>query len=114
MQGELVRWARSHADSRLHLLFHIPNGGARSGYSGGQMVALGARTGVPDLFLPVPHGGLPGLWIEMKTPTGVVSPTQRRWLAALAEQGYATAVCRSVDEAQATLLRYLSPRLGAA
>lgn len=114
IQAALITWARSHDDERIRLLFHIPNGGARDGAVGGRMVALGAKAGVSDLFLPVPTGGMPGLWIEMKKPGGTVSLQQRRWLTAMQAQGYATAVCYSVEEAQSTILRYLSPRLGAA
>jgi hypothetical protein len=116
IQAAVIRWARAHDDPRLRLLFHIPNGGARAGATGGRMVALGAKAGVSDLFLPVPvltntvgmARLVPGLWIEMKTVVGTLSTPQQRWLTAMAAQGYATAVCRSVEAAQAALTRYLT------
>jgi hypothetical protein len=115
IQAELVRWCRSHADARLHRIFHIPNGGQRDGRSGGLMVALGVRRGIPDLFLPhmttrqvagmaVPVGGL---WLEMKAADGVTSPQQKTWLAYFDAAGYATAVAYSLEEAQAALCGYL-------
>jgi hypothetical protein len=114
IQAALVRWARSHPDERLRSLFHIPNGGARPGVTGGRMVALGAKRGVSDLFLPVPvltttvgmARLVPGLWVEMKTGAGRLSAAQADWLALMAGRGYAVAVCRSLEDAQATLLHY--------
>ena len=61
---------------------------------------MGMQTGFPDLFLAVPRRGMHGLFIEMKSETGRLEPSQRAMLALLSEQGYATAVCRSLDDCQ--------------
>jgi hypothetical protein len=118
LQAAVVRWARSHADPRARLLFHVPNGGARDGRTGGVMVALGARSGVPDLFLPVPAVravvGMgttwAGLWLELKHGPGAPSDAQRRWLRTLSQQGYAVALAWSVEDAQAIVTDYLAGR----
>jgi hypothetical protein len=116
LQAALIRWARAHADARAHLLFHVPNGGARDGRTGGVMVALGARSGVPDLFLPVPvvtqHAGmartLGGLWLELKWEDGSLSDAQKRWLRTLAHHGYAIALAWDLDTARAAVTAYLA------
>lgn len=69
--------------------------------------AAGLKRGVPDLCLPVAAGGYHGLWIELKTATGKVSPEQREWLAGLTAQGYRAVVCRGADAAIKELLAYL-------
>jgi hypothetical protein len=118
LQAALVHWARSHPDPRLHLLLHVPNGGARDGRTGGVMVALGARSGVPDLLLPVPVVGQvagmaamwAGLWLELKHGAGAPSEAQKRWLRTLAAQGYAVALAWSLPDAQRALTDYLDGR----
>lgn len=102
---ELIAW---HANQRpaLALLYAVPNGGARHKATAGRMKAEGQRAGVPDLVLPVARGGYHGAYVEMKRPGGKVSPEQRAWLAALAAEGYYTAVCYGADDAERVLLAY--------
>ena len=79
-QIHVMRWAeitanRGGAFEKLRMLFHIPNGGARSKAEGAIFKAMGVKSGVPDLFLPVPmelvrddgySAMSSGLFIEMK------------------------------------------------
>lgn len=84
----------------LALMFHIPNEGKRSWMTGGRMKAEGLKSGVPDIFLPVPRGEFHGLFVEMKrTKGGTVSDCQKLWLHDLQKQGYCAAVCRGWYEA---------------
>lgn len=64
---------------------------------------LGGPEGSPDLW-----GALRGgraFCLEVKTPTGTVSPTQRRWHAAARAWGVFVAVVRSPEEALEALAR---------
>lgn len=128
--------ARVGIEPRLWHFFAVPNGGARGNdaYSakrtGAMMVAEGVRKGIPDTFLPVPVDALAssqanklrhrfgdtipiagrylaGLWIEMKTTGGKVSPDQMERLKGLQGQGYATAICWDWREAADTIRMYL-------
>ena len=102
----------------LDLLFHIPNGGARSKAEGGIFKAMGVKAGVPDLFLPAPGGCINidsypeyhGLFIEMKAEDGRPTATQKQWLTALSKQGYACAVCYGADEAKEVITEYIELR----
>lgn len=101
-QVALMQWARIQAKRYpgLDLLHAIPNGGARNAITGAKLKAEGVKPGVPDLHLPVPLHGRPGLYLELKRKAGsAVTPAQREWHAALAAQGYAVVVCRGARDA---------------
>ncbi len=105
-QRQLIQWCRT--DPRLQFLFHIPN---ESIGGQGWLIRnrqLGVKSGVPDLFYPVPMNGHHGLFIEMKTKGGRLSPEQKRWLAALDTFGYKTAVCYGWEAARDVLMEYIN------
>lgn len=85
----------------LRWLHAVPNGGSRGDNEksrkirGGQMKAEGLRDGVADIFWPLPRFPFPGLYIEMKTPTGAIRPSQREFRTFVMSQGYAHSYERS-------------------
>ena len=104
-QRQLIQWCRTRPD--LQFLFHIPN---ESVGGQGWIVRnrqLGVKKGVPDLFLPVPMNGYHGLFIEMKTRSGRVSPEQEKWITALNQFGYRAVVCYGWEAARDTLIEYM-------
>lgn len=109
-QQMLFRWAGTmeYRYPELQLLHHVPNEGKRSKASGGRLRSEGLKRGVPDLFLPVARGGYHGLFMELKRRKGgKVSDDQKRWIAALQEQGYRAIVCYGWEEAAREMKRYL-------
>jgi hypothetical protein len=105
-QIQFIQWCRT--DPRLQYVFHIPN---ESVGGPGWLVRnrqMGVRSGVPDLFYPVPRKGYHGLFIEMKTKTGRLSITQKRWLNALNEMGYLAVVAHGWEEARCQITDYLN------
>jgi hypothetical protein len=76
------------------LIFAIPNGGQRSAATGARLKAEGVVPGVPDLFIPAW-----GLFIEMKTLTGKVSPEQKSMLEYLQSVGYDAIVAKGANAA---------------
>jgi len=99
-QRQLVQWARRYPWGQL--LFHIPNENHHHDTD------IGVRSGVPDLFLPVPMGGRHGLFVEMKrTDGGRLSEAQRRWLGWLSELGYEAVCCHGCEEARDAIVRYM-------
>lgn len=72
-------------------------------YEGGARVEYGVGgKGAPDLLCEVlVRGQFPSvaLWLEVKTPDGVVEEHQRRWHSAALRGGRNVAVVRSVDDA---------------
>ena len=108
-QRVVMEWARMSQGKYpdLELLYHIPN--VRSNkIQRFQLAKQGVKAGIPDLCLPVARGGWHGLYIEMKTSDGRVSPAQKQVMEQLHQQGYAVQLCRSADEAIRVLEVYLS------
>lgn len=112
IQIACVRWFRYQHPSVAPLLFAVPNGGARNAVTASILKAEGVVAGVADLLLLVPSGGWHGLAIEMKTPTGRQSESQKAWQRAVEGQGYRYAVCRSVEGFIETVEGYLADGKG--
>lgn len=88
-----------------------------------RLKAMGLMPGFPDLQLLVPRptkeshvsGGLTfystdwthGLFIEMKSKGGKVSPVQKKYHDKLAVQNYTIVVCYSFEEAKDEIKKYL-------
>lgn len=135
-QAALFQWAAMHAYQNqslamLSLLFAVPNGdqrgdGTRKGaqIAGARLKAEGQRSGVPDIFLPVPRREkskvpsnvmLCGLFIEMKRRSlwrdgdklAGCSEEQKEWIAKLRVQGYRVEVCYGWEHARDIILDYL-------
>lgn len=113
-QVQVINWCFDHTREypELDLIFAIPNGamlgGGRIGaIRANALKAEGMRPGVCDLFLPSPRGDYHGMFIEMKTEIGKLSPNQEEFIAQVKEQGYYTAVCYGASEAIEQLKSYL-------
>lgn len=112
----LMEWADKAKAKypELGLLYHIPNGGARSKAEGGILKAMGVKAGMPDYCLPTPRCGYAALYIEMKTQSGRIEKHQLGVMEDLANNGNLCCVCRSVDEAMQLLQEYMTNRFGRA
>lgn len=116
IQKSCVKWFRRYWHLSAPFLFSIPNGASiagKVGKSGFPVMASilkgeGMTAGIPDLFLALPRCQCHGLFIEMKTPVGKLEPEQREYLELLALQGYAVALCRSLDEFQDVVNSYMN------
>lgn len=111
-QRSLFLWAEMAAGKYpvLKLLFHVPNEGKRSQWTGARMRSEGLKSGVPDLCLPVARSGYHGLYIELKAGKNKPTDNQLAWLEALEAQGYKTAVCYGWEAAKNVIEAYLKAR----
>ena len=100
-QEKVIKWARDNEKNYpfLWMLHSSLNGVKLSKTQAGKAKASGMLSGVPDLFLPLPKNGHHGLYIEMKSATGRIIPSQSRYLKTVSDFGYAAFVCYSADEA---------------
>lgn len=99
-------------------LFAIPNGGKRYAREAKRLKAMGVKSGVSDLFLPIPYGGYIGLWIELKKSKNAfrcpseakraVTDSQSEWLDLMRFTGFQGVVCYGFDDAKYEITRYLS------
>lgn len=106
LQTSLVAAIRSlFPDARN--IFAIPNGGVRSIATARRLKGEGVLAGVPDLFLPVARGQHHGLFLEVKTEKGRLSPAQASLCDYLKGQGYRVEVVRSVAQGVELVTGYL-------
>jgi len=100
-QAAVVAWARNNERKYpfLWMLHSSLNGLKRTKAAQGKAKASGMLSGVPDLFLPVPMGAFKGLYIEMKSAKGRISPEQSKFLKSVSDFGYAAFICYSAVEA---------------
>lgn len=84
-----------------YLFFAISNGGYKlSPTAAIRLCKTGLKRGVPDLMIPEPFNGRPGLFIEMKRKKGGhASVEQKWWRDTLNAKGYVAKVCKGFDDA---------------
>lgn len=105
IQKTVVAWCKSHP-KLARVIMHFPNEGKRTWYYGKLLQTMGMRAGVSDLFVAMARHEFIGAWIELKSAKGIVSSAQKEFLEDMRQQGYFTAVCRSIDECINTLTWY--------
>jgi len=114
IQKAFVTWCRSHPDERPRLIYAIPNESRRTWSHAQKRRSEGMISGVADLHLPVPvcdeygYNYEPGLFIEVKTPRGKLTPAQKAFKFSCDEYGYPYHVIRSVDDGIKLITNYLS------
>ena len=108
-QRTVVAWSRLTANIKpeLNLLFHIPNQRMCKVALAVRLKSLGVMSGVPDLFLPVARGRYHGLFIEMKSAKGSMSPQQKAFCSMAIQQGYAFICCKSSKDGINALSNYI-------
>ena len=108
IQVSCVRWFRMKYPHLSPRLFAVPNGGRRDGITGARLKEEGVLAGVADLILLVPNADYHALLIEMKTPKGRQSDSQRAWQRAVAgNDDYLYVVVRSLEEFIKVIEEYL-------
>lgn len=108
LQSECVKWFRYQYPKLKKLLFHVPNGGSRNVIEAKKLKQMSVVPGVSDLILLLPRRNYGALCIEMKTPSGDQSPSQKEWEQEVTVAGNKYALCRSFEEFQQTINDYLS------
>lgn len=109
MQCTCVKWFASQYPKLRGRLFAVPNGGRRDNPTGAKLKAEGVIPGVADLILLKRNHRYGALLIEMKTPWGTQSSSQKEWQAGVcSEDEYKYVVCRSVDDFIREVKEYLN------
>lgn len=110
-QSAVVRWFRFQYP-KLKLI-SIPNGSHLAGDIKQRAIKMrrmkeeGLEPGAYDLFLMAPNGKWAGLFIEMKSSSGRVSPEQKAFGEYAITMGYDARVCYGQDEAKLAIQDYL-------
>lgn len=92
------------------LLHHSPNEGQlpRSDRDGAKRKAMGVRAGFPDFILLMPGQGYSYLAIELKTPKGRQSESQKAFQKAVEWSGGRYIIVRSLEEFKEIIMHYLA------
>lgn len=98
LQKACVTWFRLQYQQFEKLLVAIPNGGARNRVTAAILKAEGVVAGAPDLVLFMGNKHHHTLMIEMKTPKGRQSESQKAFQALAESAGNKYVVCRSEDD----------------
>lgn len=114
MQRAYFCWCNQQTeDPRLKRCFAIPNGGERNKAVASRLKSEGVKSGVPDVFVPIPVGIYHGLYIEFKKPgrekhkNGGLSDEQSDWKEYFLSQNYGYFVAYSYGQAADTVVKYL-------
>lgn len=109
IQCACVKWFRMQFSMLSERLFAVPNGGHRNKITAAKLKEEGVVAGVADLILLVPSNGFGALLIEMKTPKGKQSQTQKAWQKAVtARDEYKYVVCHGFDDFRLAIKEYLN------
>lgn len=108
LQCACVQWFALRYPRLRGRLFAVPNGGRRDATTAAKLKAEGVVAGVADLILLKSNARYGALLIEMKTPTGRQSESQKEWQQLISAEGeYLYVVVRSLDEFIAVVTDYL-------
>lgn len=101
IQSEFVSLIRYYTKQYplLELLYSVPNEAKRSPLLANKLKASGMKSGVCDMAFPYPNGTYASLYLEFKTPTGVVSDNQKAYIKLLRVAKNRAEVVRSVKDA---------------
>jgi len=97
LQQSCILWFRLQYPKLSKALFSVPNGGLRNKREAVTLKKEGVVSGVADLILAIPNKDNSGVFIEMKTPKGIVSKEQKEFLSLMSSLGYRVEICRTFD-----------------
>ena len=110
IQKDCVVWFRHRYESIEPLFFSVANGGARNAWTSKIMKDEGVRAGVSDLILLIPRHGFAALLVEMKTPDGKQSDSQKTFEKLATQYRYKYVVVRDLTTFQQLMLWYIEDK----
>ena len=113
LQVECMRYIRLQYPYSVS--FHVRNEGIRGTPQqrmayGSKSKRMGVLSGVSDIIILEPNKHFHGLIIELKAKKGIVSPTQKLFLARTSAKGYSVHVSRTFDEVKFIVDKYMAEK----
>lgn len=108
LQSNMIRWYRLQYPHMAHNLFAVPNGSKRDAVTAAKLKEEGVLAGVADLILLKSNRFYGALLIEVKTPTGRQSDSQKEWQQLITADGYKYVIVRSLDDFIREVKQYIS------
>lgn len=108
LQEACIKWFDYSYPEYSLLLFHSANEGKVTRPQAVRRKKMGVRAGVADLLLLLSNKSYSYLAMELKTPEGRQSQSQKKWQEVCEKNGGRYAIVRSVDEFIDIIKRYLN------
>lgn len=105
IQTACVQWFRLAFPH--YLCFAVGNGGSRNFLEAVNLKRSGVLSGVSDLIIIANRAVL---FVEMKTKTGRQQPNQKKFQADVERLGFEYKICRSLQDFQMTMERWIKDR----
>lgn len=93
---QITNWLRQKTNLRF---YHFANEGKRGYVNSDLLQKMGLTAGVYDLFFPAGNEKFKGLWLEIKSSKGKLTPAQKKFGSDMIEEGYGVHETWSLDEA---------------
>lgn len=93
-------------------IFHVANERRCSPQHGAVLKRMGVMAGVADVIVARASRSWNGMFLEMKSENGRISPAQSKFMASMHREGYATLVAYSGQEAIYHIQDYLCMPIG--
>ncbi len=103
----IVNWFNYQFPELAEDFHHFANERRCSIQQGRTLKRMGVKKGVADFFLAVPSGNSHGLWIELKTGKGRLSPEQIKFLERKSSRGFIAVAVWGFDDAVEVIKTYL-------
>ena len=102
IQQSVVQWFRMKYPN--YIIAAVPNGGFRNAREAAIMQREGVLAGFADLIIIVKQNIL---FLELKTPIGVLSKKQKEFQEKVNNLGFQYVVCRSFDQAVMVIVSWI-------
>ena len=110
-QIAVIVWIRVKHPKVFPHVIHIANERKASKLRGYILKRCGLKPGASDLFIAYPNGRSCGLFVEMKSLKGRISPSQQEFVDLMSKSGYEAKVCFGAEQAIETISVYLNEQL---
>lgn len=107
MQKAFFEWLNLVHPEEDEVTFAVPNGVRCSKSQAVKLKAEGLKAGIPDVFMGVPRGTFPGLFIEFKIKPNKPSEAQKSKIASFKSRGYRCEVIYNIDDAMNLVNEYV-------
>lgn len=99
LQAAFFEWLELKHPEINEVTFSVPNGVRCSRSQAVKLIKEGLKAGVPDVFMGVPRGTFPGLFIEFKIKPNKPSKVQEARIENFLAQGFKCEVIYNIDDA---------------
>lgn len=107
LQINLINWFKNEWPKFKDDIHHFANERRCSYHEGKILKRMGVTKGISDIHLGIPLNGFHGLWMELKTESGILSEEQKEFIKRKNQMGYFAIAVWGLDVAKEVIKTYL-------